>query len=163
MWSCTLLLRPSQPVHIHPTTVSLRYAMCADCELRVVLNTLDNGIDFPKPLIRQTDVGVYKYQNGASAVCHAIIAYLTNGPLRFNKHSGASGLGNLTRIIGRVIIDDDHFNRKVPCVTRDDANCLANIAALVLDRKSTRLNSSHVAISYAVFCLKKKIQYKLKK
>src|SRR5437868_15081293 len=30
-------------------------------------------------------------------------------------------------------------------------------AALVLaDRKSTRLNSSHVSISYAVFCLKKK-------
>src|SRR5690625_5832777 len=27
-----------------------------------------------------------------------------------------------------------------------------------VDRKSTRLNSSHVAISYAVFCLKKKIQ-----
>src|SRR5690625_6094740 len=27
-----------------------------------------------------------------------------------------------------------------------------------LDRKSTRLNSSHVAISYAVFCLKKKIK-----
>src|SRR5439155_27355551 len=27
---------------------------------------------------------------------------------------------------------------------------------LALDRKSTRLNSSHVAISYAVFCLKKK-------
>src|SRR5439155_25272780 len=25
------------------------------------------------------------------------------------------------------------------------------------DRKSTRLNSSHVAISYAVFCLKKKV------
>src|SRR5690625_6993011 len=28
----------------------------------------------------------------------------------------------------------------------------------VTDRKSTRLNSSHVAISYAVFCLKKKIK-----
>src|SRR5438477_5994622 len=27
------------------------------------------------------------------------------------------------------------------------------------DRKSTRLNSSHMSISYAVFCLKKKIQY----
>src|SRR5690606_41649302 len=27
------------------------------------------------------------------------------------------------------------------------------------DRKSTRLNSSHVKISYAVFCLKKKIHY----
>src|SRR5207249_11433168 len=28
-----------------------------------------------------------------------------------------------------------------------------------LDRKSTRLNSSHVSISYAVFCLKKKKQH----
>src|SRR5438067_7061739 len=27
------------------------------------------------------------------------------------------------------------------------------------DRKSTRLNSSHVSISYAVFCLKKKKKY----
>src|SRR2546426_9304483 len=27
---------------------------------------------------------------------------------------------------------------------------------LILDRKSTRLNSSHLVISYAVFCLKKK-------
>src|SRR2546427_9015173 len=30
------------------------------------------------------------------------------------------------------------------------------ISSLVLDRKSTRLNSSHSQISYAVFCLKKK-------
>src|SRR5256885_10785973 len=28
---------------------------------------------------------------------------------------------------------------------------------ILLDRKSTRLNSSHLVISYAVFCLKKKI------
>src|SRR5207253_8680538 len=32
-------------------------------------------------------------------------------------------------------------------------------AAFAGDRKSTRLNSSHVAISYAVFCLKKKKQH----
>src|SRR5437868_12965165 len=31
------------------------------------------------------------------------------------------------------------------------------------DRKSTRLNSSHVSISYAVFCLKKKKKIKKKK
>src|SRR5690606_41684924 len=31
---------------------------------------------------------------------------------------------------------------------------------LKVDRKSTRLNSSHVKISYAVFCLKKKKRYK---
>ena len=29
-----------------------------------------------------------------------------------------------------------------------------------LDRKSTRLNSSHQLISYAVFCLKKKTSYR---
>src|SRR5699024_12584086 len=33
-----------------------------------------------------------------------------------------------------------------------------NEIADLLDRKSTRLNSSHVSISYAVFCLKKKTQ-----
>src|SRR5690606_26065212 len=33
---------------------------------------------------------------------------------------------------------------------------LAARTELFLDRKSTRLNSSHVKISYAVFCLKKK-------
>src|SRR5699024_12113293 len=33
---------------------------------------------------------------------------------------------------------------------------------LVLDRKSTRLNSSHVSITYAVFCLKKKKRLKIK-
>src|SRR5690625_4351642 len=37
---------------------------------------------------------------------------------------------------------------------RKHANDLA--AVILEDRKSTRLNSSHVAISYAVFCLKKK-------
>src|SRR5690606_14448795 len=31
-----------------------------------------------------------------------------------------------------------------------------SMALLIGDRKSTRLNSSHVKISYAVFCLKKK-------
>src|SRR5690554_6982125 len=34
---------------------------------------------------------------------------------------------------------------------------------LMVDRKSTRLNSSHVRISYAVFCLKKKKKKRTKK
>src|SRR5439155_14578231 len=38
----------------------------------------------------------------------------------------------------------------------DDAGAQRLHDAKSLDRKSTRLNSSHVAISYAVFCLKKK-------
>src|SRR2546430_5188193 len=32
----------------------------------------------------------------------------------------------------------------------------ADVSVISLDRKSTRLNSSHSQISYAVFCLKKK-------
>src|SRR2546427_5935371 len=35
---------------------------------------------------------------------------------------------------------------------------LDELSAALGDRKSTRLNSSHSQISYAVFCLKKKIQ-----
>src|SRR5438270_6913312 len=34
--------------------------------------------------------------------------------------------------------------------------------AILLDRKSTRLNSSHSQISYAVFCLKKKNNVRLR-
>src|SRR3712207_8113578 len=44
-------------------------------------------------------------------------------------------------------------------VKRYGYNRLSSVASLcliLLDRKSTRLNSSHANISYAVFCLKKK-------
>src|SRR2546430_8680818 len=34
-----------------------------------------------------------------------------------------------------------------------------DVLCVLLDRKSTRLNSSHSQISYAVFCLKKKRKY----
>src|SRR5438067_6319356 len=37
-----------------------------------------------------------------------------------------------------------------------DAEILELVEPTSADRKSTRLNSSHVSISYAVFCLKKK-------
>src|SRR3712207_7401240 len=37
-----------------------------------------------------------------------------------------------------------------------DGSSITACAEVLLDRKSTRLNSSHANISYAVFCLKKK-------
>src|SRR5215475_15480807 len=40
--------------------------------------------------------------------------------------------------------------------SRETLNCCRNHGGGFRDRKSTRLNSSHVKISYAVFCLKKK-------
>src|SRR5260221_8156459 len=62
-------------------------------------------------------------------------------------------------ISGRLHCDDDDEPRRQPlCI-------LSGICSrghhCVLDRKSTRLNSSHTVISYAVFCLKKKIKYVL--
>src|SRR5690606_41882176 len=41
-------------------------------------------------------------------------------------------------------------------IVLDQTDDVAELELLITDRKSTRLNSSHVKISYAVFCLKKK-------
>src|SRR5699024_12750386 len=54
----------------------------------------------------------------------------------------ADGEGFFERFEDQLFVRDD---LAIVGVTRDD-----------VDRKSTRLNSSHVSISYAVFCLKKK-------
>src|SRR5262245_66410999 len=43
-----------------------------------------------------------------------------------------------------------------PACTRVDPGAGSTLVQAGEDRKSTRLNSSHLGISYAVFCLKKK-------
>src|SRR5690625_6911814 len=56
----------------------------------------------------------------------------------------------IDRIVGLEMGADDYLVK--PFNPRE---LLARVNAILRDRKSTRLNSSHVAISYAVFCLKK--------
>src|SRR5437899_8662077 len=48
--------------------------------------------------------------------------------------------------------------RRLRCVNTALSFCCSPVTNVALpgDRKSTRLNSSHLGISYAVFCLKKK-------
>src|SRR5207253_5318756 len=59
-----------------------------------------------------------------------------------------SAVAGLTRALANELRDDGiRVNAVAPGMMKTADN---------LDRKSTRLNSSHVAISYAVFCLKKK-------
>src|SRR2546430_13077603 len=51
----------------------------------------------------------------------------------------------------RAPVERNHPMLAVPLVDHDD-----DVEHREIDRKSTRLNSSHSQISYAVFCLKKK-------
>src|SRR3989442_2361767 len=52
---------------------------------------------------------------------------------------------------------DCYFHQSSLCALQLDAPCPTfRLGVQGIDRKSTRLNSSHVRISYAVFCLKKK-------
>src|SRR5438477_9668822 len=53
-------------------------------------------------------------------------------------NSFGTGVGLIDDVVSRLLI----FRARIELFTRD--------------RKSTRLNSSHMSISYAVFCLKKK-------
>src|SRR5699024_11612102 len=57
--------------------------------------------------------------------------------------------------VGAEVKDGDILVGKV---TPKGVTELSAEERLLQDRKSTRLNSSHVSISYAVFCLKKKIK-----
>src|SRR3712207_7253798 len=64
-------------------------------------------------------------------------------------------LGRVDRVVAAVVEADAHASERVA----GDRAVGHRVAHALLDggdRKSTRLNSSHANISYAVFCLKKK-------
>src|SRR5699024_12729349 len=88
------------------------------------------------PTRRSSDLGTYKTYN----------------------HKGDIFKGRDARLMGTVILPGSKFKGK-------SLDILAGYylpkkpkgqRIITGDRKSTRLNSSHVSISYAVFCLKKK-------
>src|SRR5690554_7158785 len=57
---------------------------------------------------------------------------------------------------GTINIEITHIALTALNVDQNGLDEMDNRLLTALDRKSTRLNSSHVRISYAVFCLKKK-------
>src|SRR5699024_12780232 len=57
--------------------------------------------------------------------------------------------------VENIVIDPDPFENKIVRLEQNDVRILNIDVGEIQDRKSTRLNSSHVSISYAVFCLKK--------
>src|SRR3712207_7028027 len=66
----------------------------------------------------------------------------------------AALLGHLDRPVVAGVDVADHAHARV--VRQHPGDLLGGEVGAVGDRKSTRLNSSHANISYAVFCLKKK-------
>src|SRR3712207_7167546 len=86
----------------------------------------------------------------------------------FRSHKGTEGRkASTTMVFVRMLsklLRDEEIGRYVVPIVPDEARTFGmealfrqvGIYAHSGDRKSTRLNSSHANISYAVFCLKKK-------
>src|SRR3712207_7452269 len=84
---------------------------------------------------------LFPYTTLFRSECSAVLEPMAAGPIRLGKAKGAGPLG----LMGDGI-DEAQRSGDVDDVLRCEGR----------DRKSTRLNSSHANISYAVFCLKKK-------
>src|SRR5690625_6648843 len=86
------------------------------------------------------DVGIDIYK--MMDLAEDIVAPLIQGTQEITKGSLALGYAG---VYSSFLLHAERAGKRFGIDPRD-----------ILDRKSTRLNSSHVAISYAVFCLKKK-------
>src|SRR5699024_11378439 len=83
---------------------------------------------------------------------HNIDKIMTN--IRLNEHDNIFEIGSGKGHFTLELVQRCNF---VTAIEIDHKLCKTTENKLVdQDRKSTRLNSSHVSISYAVFCLKKK-------
>src|SRR5258708_19000071 len=84
----------------------------------------------------------------------------TEGQSKVIQHAMMKGLQFSGSIAGELVPMFDLPGRKLHQILVDDVACgqedQTSVPVLQRDRKSTRLNSSHQIISYAVFCLKKK-------
>src|SRR5690349_24018354 len=78
-------------------------------------------------------------------------------PFYFQTIAARATVRSLLIVVG----GSEDENTKLPATSTSALACMSSFELASFtppDRKSTRLNSSHVEISYAVFCLKKKIK-----
>src|SRR3712207_7642139 len=82
-------------------------------------------------------------------IIHQELSVLPNLTVAENIFLGNEKYSKFTRKINKTLIRERSkmFLEQIGCKVNPD---------YLVDRKSTRLNSSHANISYAVFCLKKK-------
>src|SRR5207249_8233331 len=106
--------------------------------------------------------GRYGY-NKSHAVAYSVMSYQTawlktHYAPEFMSALLSSEIGNTDKVV-QYIAEARELGLEVlpPDVNESGFKfTVVGDARVRLDRKSTRLNSSHVSISYAVFCLKKK-------
>src|SRR5699024_11601874 len=82
---------------------------------------------------------------------------LTQRPLRPTLFPYTTLFRSTTGDSSPLFVVDGVFVNDISYLNKNDIESMEVLKdASATDRKSTRLNSSHVSISYAVFCLKKK-------
>src|SRR5690625_2368820 len=109
----------------------------------VTLNRPEAANALSKELLDELNMTLNQLNQDASIYCTIITgasekAFCAGADLKERKGMSNTQVINTVRYIGETV------------------TALEKMQMPVIDRKSTRLNSSHVAISYAVFCLKKK-------
>src|SRR5207253_11091736 len=87
----------------------------------------------------------------SSDLIEADLSVVSTGSLGLDLALGVGGLprGRVVEIYGPE--SSGKTTLALECIA--EAQKRGGVCAFIEDRKSTRLNSSHVAISYAVFCL----------
>src|SRR5699024_11301239 len=88
---------------------------------------------------------------------HAILIERDTGNVLFEKNAyDVKPVASITKVMTAIIAIESGQMDEIATTSRRAIYTEGSSIYLEQDRKSTRLNSSHVSISYAVFCLKKK-------
>src|SRR5690606_42010596 len=98
----------------------------------------------------------------ADPLCSTVLPFAFSSTASRTSGSCSLSLHDALPILVSGILEDEGFGTRTAADSDSALAALSErrpslvILDIWLDRKSTRLNSSHVKISYAVFCLKKK-------
>src|SRR3989454_495296 len=124
------------------TTLDLDMQQAAERALQSQLDAIEAGVYSNGKFPGKTTYREYIESSKASAEDHGqYTQYLQGALIALDANTGY-----IRAMIGGRDFDDSKYNRAIQAVRQPGST----------DRKSTRLNSSHLVISYAVFCLKKK-------
>src|SRR5699024_11509946 len=99
------------------------------------------------------------YSEMCTLSLHDALPIFQSDGIKGGEHAHVGHNGQVVFAVAVAVGGDVHHQADVEAglVLDDGPGVLGNLAVedvVGLDRKSTRLNSSHVSISYAVFCLK---------